>query len=122
MTGQEVIQQAMTLLGYEAEVGGLPGGESPGRRALTVVNTVAADAWYDAHEEPYTPLSTLAQALPFSDAVARTVLPYGVAMLLAQLQGDVDNQTLFATLYDQRRSRVGGRQRRIVDAWPTACH
>jgi len=34
----------------------------------------------------------------------RDIMPYGVAMLMAQSEGDGDNQALFADLYNRKRS------------------
>ena len=113
MTGTDCFKQALSLLGYTDThgVGGVPGGAALYRHALPVLNQIVADLWYLGSAEPFSPLKAMGDTVPLSPPVAQTVLPYGVAMLLSQIAGDADNQTLFAAHYDQRRSSaaVGGR-------------
>lgn len=105
MTGTEAFRRALSLLNYTEPRadGGVPGGEVLYRRALPVLNQIAADLWYRGNTAPYPTLTALNEPIPLPPAVADNVLPYGVAMLLAQLSGDADAQTLMAAQYDQRR-------------------
>lgn len=118
MTGHDLWQRALLLLGCDTADGTVPAGASMQRRALAVVNQITAEAWYAAESTPYTPLTSLAQPLPVPAATADTVLPYGVAMLAAQLMGDADNQTLYAVLYDQHRAGAARTARRVRDVLP----
>lgn len=120
MTGNDCLRQAMSLLNYiDTRVeGGVPGGAGVYRHALAYVNQIAADLWYIGNDTPFVPLTGLGDTLPLPDAAAQTVLPYGVAMLLAQAAGDADNQTLYAGMYDQRRSAVRRVDGRILDRLP----
>ena len=117
MTGRDCLRQAMSLLNYtDDRAGGMPGGAIY-RHALAYINQIAAQLWYAEHSTPFAPLTTLENAVPLSDEAARTVLPYGVAMLLAAAAGDTDNQTLYAALFDGRRCAVRG-ECRIEDRLP----
>lgn len=106
MTGLDVIQRALLLLNYTDESGRadsrISGAVSA--RGLSIVNQLLADAHAEAPDTPFTPLQAITEALPCSDRVAVDVLPYGVAMLLAQGEGDGDNQSTFAALYNQKRA------------------
>ena len=117
MTVRDVIRRVLALLGHtETRADGeVPGGNDLYRRVLPLVHQIAAELWYRDHTEPL-PALELGSTVPLSPVLAQTVLPYGVAMLLAQADGDVDNQTLYATLYDARRipSAVG---ETITDIW-----
>ncbi len=119
MTAGEVIRQALALLNYTdtRADGEVPGGHTVYKRALPLADQIAAELWYRDHTEPFQPIRDLHTVVPLSDAVVRTVMPYGVAMLLAQSDGDVDNQTLFASLYDGRRT-ASATAERIVDVLP----
>lgn len=120
MTGTEAFRQALCLLNYTEPRtdGGVPGGEVLYRRALPVLNQIAADLWYLSHAAPFQPLTALHDDIPLPPAVVQGILPYGVAMLLAQLAGDADNQTLMAAQYDQRRSGAATGTR-LRDRLPT---
>lgn len=107
MTGLDVIQKALLLLNYTDNAGHADSRVSGAAQArgLSILNQLLADAWYAEHDDtPFVPLNTASETLPCGDRVAADVLPYGVAMMLAQGEGDGDNQTLFAALYNQKRA------------------
>ena len=120
MTGTVIVRQALSLLGYtdtNAD-GGVPGGVGVYRRALPVLNQIAAELWYMTHDEAFVPLTSLQEEIPLSPRVVLNVLPYGLAMLLAQTAGDADNQTVFAAQYEARRSTASDQPSKIRDALP----
>ena len=121
MTGTVAFRQALSLLNYTDTHGdgGVPGGAALQRRALPVLNQIVADLWYIGSNEPFVPLAALGEEIPLPLPTVLNVLPYGVAMLLAQIEGDADNQTLFAAQYDQRRSSAAHAGERIRDHLPT---
>ena len=120
MTGTVVFRQALSLLNYTDTHGdgGVPGGAALYKRALPVLNQIVADLWYIGSDEPFVPLTAPSDEIPLPLPVVLGVLPYGVAMLLAQIEGDADNQTLFAAQYDQRRSSAARTGGRICDRLP----
>ena len=120
MTGTDCFKQALSLLGYTDTYGdgGVPGGAALYRQALPVLNQIVADLWYVGSDEPFSPLTAPGDTVPLPPRVAQTVLPWGVAMLLAQITGDADNQTVFAAQYDQRRSSAAVTGGRVRDRLP----
>ncbi len=57
-------------------------------------------------------LGTLTDEPKLPPRAADDVMPYGVAMLMAQTIGDADHQGLFASLYNKKRSTLTTRQHR----------
>ncbi len=106
MTGLDVIQKALLLLNYTDNSGHVDSRISGAvaARGLGILNQLLADGWYAENDMPFTPLLATSQMLPCSKRVADDVLPYGVAMLLAQGEGDGDNQSTFAAIYNQKRA------------------
>ena len=51
--------------------------------------------------------------IPLPDRLTADVMPYGVAMLLAQGEGDADNQATFARIYNQKRAALTHTDTRI---------
>ncbi len=123
MTGQEVFKQAISLLGYTDTLGEPDSVQHTElyKRGLAIVNQLLCDLSKAESGVMAAPLTTLRQPLPISDASARDILPYGVAMLLAASQGDGDHQALFAALYDQKRAGIRRGYERRADALPRGC-
>ena len=121
MTGYEVVQQALVRLNYTTPLGDTDNGLNTEhlRRGLTVVNTVLADLQTVAGVE-LTQITDLQEELPLDKKVALLAAVPGVAMHLAQGEGDGDSFNRFATEYEQRRrlaARPHGRVRDVVP-WP----
>lgn len=105
MTGRNVLQQALGLLGYQ-NMEEITGQSEILQRGLMAVNQIYADLHYITTLRPHQPLADLAEELLLSQRAAADVMPYGVAMLLAQTESDGDNQQLFAELYNRKRSSL----------------
>ena len=107
-TGNDVFNRARLLLGYTGIDGAVNGAQSAElfRRELDVLNQVMADLWPLEKDEVYQPLVNVNENIPLSVAAVENVMPYGVAMFLAQADGDGANQQLYATLYQQKRNAV----------------
>ena len=123
MTGKEVFRTALQLLGYTDQ-----SGEPDSRRGteiyktgLAAVNQMVAELAVAESGELPSPLTSLQQTVPLSEQTTRTVLPYGVAMLLAAASGDSENQRLFATLYDGHRAACRRDYTRRADVLPRGC-
>ncbi len=122
MTGNDVLKQAYILLNYTDNNGNIHAGNNANlsKRALAVVNQIYADLWEPREDgAAFSVLHALHEPLDLIDYTAINIMPYGVAMLLAQSDGDADNQTLFASLYNQRRPSAVTKSERIVDGLPT---
>lgn len=131
ITGRMVWEQAMHLLGYTGADGELSGRDELLPRALAVVNQAAADLWYTpggrplgapggamAEEAGYCPLRSLDEPVCLSRRALIDVLPWGVAMLLAQSESDGDSQALMAVTYAAKRAALSRIDRR-GDVFPT---
>ena len=120
MTGKDVFRQALMLLNYTDANGAVDAANNADlyRRALPLVNQIYADLWGIRTQTSFTPLTNISQEIALESYVLHNVMPYGVAMLIAQTDGDANNQALYASLYNQRRSSAHNTGDRIVDASP----
>lgn len=120
MTGQEAYEQALQLLGYAGT-----GDEQEAARRLTrslaVVNQIYADLYVlEGADSPFQPLVSLPETLKLAAKTGYDVLPYGIAMLCAQNEGDGDQQALFAALYNRKRAGVPRAAAKRIDTLPCA--
>ncbi len=120
MTGHELLEQALTLLNYSD-----PRGRHDPithaalyKRALPLINQIYADVWHIHSHEQFTPLASLSQTILLPSSITAGVLPYGVAMLLAQTDGDADNQAIYSALYNQRRGEARTVSDRVLNRQP----
>ena len=123
MTGMDVFRQALRLLNY-TDVSGETDAAAAGelyKRGLSVMEQLCAELCLSESGRLPPPLRSLNERLPVSEKTARTVLPYGVAMLLAAGRGDGDNQQLFASLYDQKRASLHTGREQRVNVFPRGC-
>ncbi len=120
MTGEAVFHQALRLLGYTNAQGEVDSGQEAGlfRRATALVGQIYADLSAIETGEGGEPLTGLSQELPLSLRTQTDVMPYGVAMLIAQAEGDEELQGYYAAVYNQKRSAVPRREERIEDVLP----
>ncbi len=118
MTGKSVLYQALSLLNYR-NLEELSGQSEVLLNGMAAVNQIYADLHYACSNQPWQPLSDLSEHLLLPDRAAADVMPYGVAMLLAQSQSDGDNQQLFAELYSRKRSSLSHSDQ-VADRLPRA--
>ena len=114
-TGEEIKIRALELLNYTDQNGRTDSTMYADitARSLALVNQIYAECWYALEgERPFVPLPTLAAPVVLPPRVINNVLPFGVAMLMAQSLGDGDNQSLMADLYNQKRLSLTTTQRR----------
>ena len=120
-TGQDVWERALYLLNYTDQHGRADALQYAElfKRALPLINQIYADLWFSERQGAFRELAHLTQPLQLSPRLVQDVMPYGVAMLLAQTESDGDSQQLFAALYNQKRAVLCGTARRR-DVLPTA--
>lgn len=121
MTGYEVLQKALVRLNYTTPLGDTDNGLNAEhlRRGLEAVNTVLADLQTVSGVE-LTQIADLQEELPLDKKVAVLAAVPGVAMHLAQGEGDGDSFNRFVTEYEQKRrlaARPHGKVRDVVP-WP----
>lgn len=121
MTGMNLFDEAMRLLGYVTE-DGVSGRDDMLKKALPLVNRVYSELYYSfvsvpGKEDNFKPLGLIGQELELPENVLNDIAPYGMAMYLAQSESDADNQALFASIYNQKKIR-GKRIVPITDRLP----
>ena len=117
-TGKEVIERALCLLGY-AGVGSAGGAWDPAllKRAAAAVSQIYHDlSRLDKGGD--TGLCSMDEEIKLSPETVNDVMPYGVAMLVAQSEGDWDSQALFSAIYSKKRCSVPRNKARIADVLP----
>ena len=118
-TGLDALNQALLLLGYTNGYGE-PDGQNDAelyKRGTAAVRQVYRDLCrIERRNEPEPPALRMDRAIPLSAAAVGDVMPYGVAMFLAQSEGSGDSQALFAAIYDRKRAGLGvaGRRKDIL--------
>lgn len=119
MTGNDILISALQKINYTA-----PGGEVDmdyvggiGKRGLDAINYILADIQHIIGEETAV-LETINDTVPLSDDILIRVMPWGVAMMLAQSEGDADNQGYCAELYNRLRNSFKRNREHIVDKMP----
>ena len=117
-TGAEIRDRALTLLHYVDQAGRLRSDLYADlyARSLDIVNQIYGDLWYTTHTTTFEQLGSLADTVMLPGRIREDVMPYGVAMLMAQTIGDGDNQNLYASLYSRKRTRAASQDCR-VDIW-----
>ena len=110
----------MNRLGYTNASGEIDAGLSAElyRRGLETVNQIYAEVWPLEKSGEFQPLTSIGQEIPLSTDAVETVMPYGVAMMLAQADGDGANQQFYAALYQQKRNYVHRPAKRRGDVLP----
>lgn len=121
MNAMSLFEKAMEMLGY-ASAEGISGREDILKKALTIINNVYAELYYAfvqklGEEDSFVPLTNINDTLNLPTVVLNDIAPYGVAMYLAQSEGDADSQALYANIYNQKKAR-GKRVSRIKDRLP----
>ena len=107
MTGTDILRQAYALLNYTDANGEVNAANNANlsKRALPIINQIYADLWHPrTGGSSFSLLTTMNEQLDLDDYTAVNIMPYGVAMMMAQSEGDADNQSVFSALYNQRRS------------------
>ena len=123
MTGAQVLKTALQLLNYTDQNGQVNSANSQEYfgRGLAVINQIYADLWNMRDTNGvFVPLSDINQNIALDEDVCRNAMVYGVAMLMAQSIGDGDNQAMYASLYNKRRT-YNARSSRRIDALPRGC-
>ena len=119
MTGDALMPRALRLLNYTDPRGEIDRTQTAElwKRGLTLIDLLLADVLPIEGKEIQT-LDVLTDELPVSGHTAAAVLPYGLAMLLAQSEGDGDNQQLMAAMYNQKRGSIRHPAERVSDVLP----
>ena len=107
-TGEQLKNRALQLLNYTDRNGRLDSQmyADVTARMLSLVNQIYSDVWYGLYDDGFEELGALTDTLHLPERVMNEVMPYGVAMLIAQTIGDADNQSLMAAYYNRKRASL----------------
>ncbi len=114
MTANQIVNIAADLLGYSRNDIYKP----EINRVINAVNAIYSDLFYIKHESGFKRINGLQDEIELEERILNDIMPYGVAMLLAESQGDGDNQQLFAYKYNKKRSSIS-QKATIIDTLPT---
>lgn len=120
MTGEKVFERALVLLNYTDPAGNVSRRQNAEifKRAVPVINAVLADVQHVSGGK-FVQIEDIDADLPVSDDVAMRVMPYGVAMHIAQSENDGDNQQLMAQMYNSLRGSIPRASGQRVNVLPT---
>lgn len=112
MTGREVLERALKLLGYTAADGNEQLSRRILNRAVEVINTVYEDLHNITATQELTPIESLSDEIKLQSK-ALSVMHYGVAAFIAQSEDDGDSQQLWMTVYNKKRASLSQITKRI---------
>ena len=118
MNGNQILQRALTLMGYTDQNGDIDSeaARSANRHVLAAVRQIYSELSYASGTAPAT-ITDMSMPLPLSRRLLDEVMPYGVAMLLAIAEGDTNTEAAFALIYNRKRGLLTTTEQRI-DALP----
>jgi hypothetical protein len=106
MTGQQILKVATDLLGYTNANGNLQLSSRIMGKALVNLNLIYSDLWRACSDEEFIPLSNIHGEVKLPERIINDIMPYGVAMMLAQSESDGDQQQLYSVLYNRKRASL----------------
>ena len=113
MTGFEIYEMAMSLLGYTDENADTLPDKSVQKRAIASINQISLDIGNAVS------ITRLSQTVT-NDERFKEIMPYGVAMLLALSEGDTHQNVIFTALYNAKRGAVKSKIVSVKDTMPKA--
>lgn len=117
MTGKKMLETAVNMLGYRAANGNLQLNSRVISKGLTLLNLIYGDLWRICFDGEFCPLEKMQDKILLPDRALNDIMPYGVAMLIAQSESDGDQQQLYATLYNRKRTGLSNKDS-IKDIMP----
>lgn len=119
MNAKHILERALVLLNYVDAAGTPAPSAATAKRAVGLINQIAADLTFAANPNAaFVPIARLDEDVALDARTLHGVMPFGVAMLLAQSEGDADNQAVFAAIYNRKRAAVGGFTEQRLDVLP----
>lgn len=125
-TAIDVLERAMNLCGMTNPAGVTDHERDSDiyKKGLALVEQIYLELWYIERPGEEPPMSgrivmDSARPIPLSFRAVNDIMPYGVAMLLAQSMGDANAQSAFAVIYNQKRQSARKRCERVADVLPS---
>lgn len=117
MTGIEMLKSVMSLLGYTPSGGDSGFDTRTVAKGLTALNLIYRDLRQICGGGEFEPLKALNEEILLDSRALNDVMPYGVAMLMAQSESDGDSQQLYAAVYNRKRTGLSQTDK-ITDVLP----
>ena len=105
MTGSQILNTSLKLLGYSENNGNSHLTQVTRNRALPIINLIYAELARSCEEE-FLPLQTLSDEIKLPKRVLNEVMPCGVAMHIANGEGDTSSQAFWAAEYNAKRTTL----------------
>ena len=112
MTAANIFLRAVSLIGYTGD----SHIESMKQRAIPLVNAAYIDVCRAKNIE-FTPIKSMSDSLALEEELALDVMVYGLAMFIAQSEGDDEIRAFFCDLYNRKRGSLATSDR-IIDVMP----
>ena len=107
MKAIQVFNIAMSLIGYNDINGEISGESELKKNAIPKMQMIYQELYRaEGHTDELPVLLSLNDEIQLSNDTVRDIMPYGVAMLISQSEGDADNQSLMSVLYNQKKGRL----------------
>lgn len=106
MTVNEIYLRALTLLGYVNYDGEISSEYELKRQAIAAINQVYAELYFAIGKQEFNAVNSSSDIIELPERILHDVMPYGVAMFIAQNQNDGDSQALFAHIYNKKRASI----------------
>ena len=104
MKAIQVFNIAMSLIGYNDINGEISGESELKKNAIPKMQMIYQELYRaEGHTDELPVLLSLNDEIQLSNDTVRDIMPYGVAMLISQSEGDADNQSLMSVLYNQKK-------------------
>ena len=116
MTGSEVLNKSLQLLGYSDSNGNTHLTQVIRNRAVAVVNLVYMELSRNCGVEN-SPIKSLSEAIELPNRALNEVMPCGVAMYIANAESDFNAEAFWAREYNAKRA-VLSRIEEIKDTLP----
>ncbi len=110
MTGQQILKLATDLLGYTNANGNLQLSARIMGKAVVNINLIYSDLWRICYDTEFEPISNIHGEIKLPERVLNDIMPYGVAMMLAQSESDGDQQQLYSVLYNRKRTSLSKKE------------
>ncbi len=111
MTGNDIFETAVTLLGYTDFSRKFQDSSGLRERTLCAINQITGDLCGAAA------IDNLFDEIPL-DAASAAAAPYGVAMLLSLIDGDSEKNAMFSSIYNAKRAAAKGKITGVSDVLP----
>jgi predicted DNA-binding transcriptional regulator YafY len=123
-TGQEVLNRALQMLGYTNSYGEVDSQQYAEliKKSPATVQQVYNELQLIEHPSTFDPTGfSMTEDLNLSSKSINDVMPYGVAMFIAQSEGNGDAQAMFANMYNQKRASVPHEVKTRTNSIPYPC-